>query len=299
MFNYHAAYIVAEETDFGKWIGRYWDRRSSKKDPLYALLKPRDCRGECRAWGDDSHWTVLDAHVIPNVETFARIAKSICGLSKAPKLVPTGLSIFGGTSLVVKCESKQLALVMKALCRATAHLIDRTRLADEEFQRGEFLIKSVGKDVKANLAALWEARRIYLEAGSPSLPTSKHFRLGFLVRYVKQSKNKDNHALQYFLTHGEPPWYAKPGTSFHTTICSGLDPKENGNGRLAKFNETILPKVKETLKDYVPEYLAIMGEDPENKVTVKFFDWLTETFFEETRPGFMIVDRAPFATTEA
>jgi hypothetical protein len=74
-----------------------------------------------------------------------------------------------------------------------------------------------------------------------------------------------------------------------------------GKGTRQQFDdlgEQLWPAIKSNLGAYQPDYLAIMGEDPGNTVAVHFFDWLTETYVEEERPGFKIVDRAVFASPE-
>jgi len=299
---FRAVYVVAEDTDYGQWMQRFWNGASDEEDPLRQLLCP-DVRGEVTAWGVWPHWSSTDALTTSDPDGFARLVKTVCRLAQPPTIYPEELSIFGSNALVVKCGEIGLAALRSTLVEATRHLIARLPLADEEFQKAEWWIRHVGNDPDKHLRSLWMARDLYLDAGSPALPSSRHFRLGFLVRLSKEIERakdaseageKAKH-LQYLFTRGEPYWYSTTG-GLHTTIASGLTVhgKEDREEQIVRFTKLLWPTIEKKLGSFRPAYLAIMGEDPENKVTVHFMDWLTETFVEETRPGFTVVDRAPF-----
>lgn len=303
MDEFRAVYVVAEDDEYGRWVRRFWKGRSPQDDPLWHLLHPADLRGEVAAWGLWPHWTVLDALTVSNTERFAKIVESVCRLSARPRIEPQRFSIFG-RALVVRCTCDLAPKIQLALGMATRHVIARMPLADEEFQRAEWRIRQVGKDVQTNLDALRETRRRYREAGAPPLPSSRHFRLGFLVRLVKELSratgdearaSKARH-LDHFLKYGEPYWYGASG-SLHATIASGLNVQDKADRQqqLDRFNDLLWPSVQSMLGAYEPASLAIMAEDPDNPVTVGFFDWLCEEFVEETRPGFQVIGHARFA----
>lgn len=299
---YRAVFVVAEDTAYGRWIRRLWRGVVSRGDPLRRLLRPRDLRGEVAAWGRSPHWTVLDALTVTDPEAFASQVKAVCRLCAPPTICPLRLGFWGSTALVVECLSDALQRIYGSLVTTTRHLIARVPLADEEFQKAEWWIVKTGGDVKANLQALFGARKEYLKAGAPPLPASRHFRVGFLVRLWKEwnrasRDRRDLKAkqLRYFLSYGEPHWYGFDG-HLHTTIVSGIragDPRDRSR-QLSRFGDAIWPAVREKLGPYQPGYLAIMGEDPGNQVGVHFFDWLTESYVKETRPVFRVVDRAQF-----
>jgi hypothetical protein len=302
---YRPVFVVAASTNYGAWIRQFWRAKSGQHDPLRLLLKPNDRRGEVEGWGIWPHWTVLDALTVSDPGAFAGIVKAVCRLCPPPILRPDRLAIYGATSLVVQCSSPPLTRIAHALMTATRHLIARAPLADEEFQKAEWWIRIIGKEVKANCRALFEARKEYLRAGAPPIPRSRHFRLGFLVRLwkdwkrAKKDPDRRHRHWQYFLAYGEPYWYAGAG-SLHTTIASGLKVKGHPHREriLRRFTRTVWPLVEDRLKAYRPQYLAIMGEAPRHDVTVRFFDWLTETFVKDERPGFKVVDRARFSRPE-
>jgi hypothetical protein len=116
-----------------------------------------------------------------------------------------------------------------------------------------------------------------------------------LDRAEEKERESRANSLQYFLSNGEPPWYASSG-GLHTTIASGL--RGDCEERLNDLEKLLQPAIESKLGSYKPRYLAIMGEDTNNVVTVHFFDWLTETYVEEKRPGFKVIDRANFALSE-
>ena len=307
MDTFRSVYVMAKEAAFGRWVRRFWRGRSPRSDPLWHLLHPRDSRGEVTAWGDSPHWTVTDALTVVDPEAFGRIVKGVCRLCPRPTLEPKGLRLLPGgpvlgTSLVVSCRAPALEPIRRVVLDATSHLVARQPLADEEFQRAEWWVRQVGKAVKANLAALWDAREQYLAAGAPPLPSSRHFRLGFLVRLCKALRNAATaderksceRRVGYFLSRGEPPWYASTG-SLHVTLASGLSVRCTAKQRvLDRFSKLLWPSVLEKLTAYQPEGLAIMGEYPEHAVKVHFHDFLTETLVPETRPGFKVLEWAPF-----
>ncbi len=300
---FRTVYVAAEETDYGQWIRRFWEEASPEDDPLRQLLEPEDLRGEVMAWGDYPHWTVLDAMTTFAADEFTEIVKSVCRLALSPTIRPEGLRIYGSSALVVKCVERGLDRIRAALVVASRHLIARSQLTDEEFQRAEWWIRRINNDVSGHLGSLRAARRQYLENGCPPLPNSRHFRLGFLVRLIKEIERANDGAvreakrrhLRYFFSHGEPHWYAG-SSSLHTTIASGLNVTDEANRQrqLDRFTNLLWPTVERELRSYQPRYLVIMGEDPENTKPVHFFDWLTETFVEEERPGFKEIGRAEF-----
>lgn len=300
---FRAAYVVDEETEFGQRLRRFWDGTSGRDDPFRQLLEPEDLRGEVTAWGDAPHWTVLDAMTTCAPDEFADVIKSVCRLALPPTIRPKRLQIYGSSALVVECVEQGLSHLRAALVATTRHLIARSQLADEEFQRAEWWFRRIGKDAADQPNLVERARGHYVEAGSPPLPNSRHFRLGFLARLVKEMELakdvaerelKSKH-LQHFLAHGEPHWYVGSG-SLHITVCSGLKVTDavNRQRQLEKFTSLLWPTIEQGFRSYEPRYSAIMGEDPEATRPVHFFDWLTGTFVEEERPGFKELDCAAF-----
>jgi hypothetical protein len=326
---YRAVYVVPANTSYGRWIRRFWQGDLPKGDPLYPLLHP-DQRGEVHAWGAWPHWTCLDALTVEDPDAFDAVVKTVCGLYTRAAIRPTELAIYGDrTALAVASSCPPLKRMIRHLVDATRHLVARSPITDEEWQRAAWWIEAQGRrpgeappssggrsraagrrhasavrGVEANRTALLEARKAYLERGAPPLPRCRHFRLGFLIRLWKELKRAGRRAsarrrgrhLDYFLTYGEPPWY-EHGAGLHTTIASGLHiPSEEAKtARLREYNRAIWPKVQAALKDYRPRFLAIMGEHVTRPVTVRFYDWLTEQFIEESRPRFRVVDRAYMA----
>jgi hypothetical protein len=301
MREYRAVYAMVEDTPFDGWVRGLWQGDLPVDDPLRCLLGPDDLRGEVAAWGG-VHVTDLDALEITDVDAFAEIVKCICSVCPPPSLTPWDLAIFG-RALVVTCEAPELKRVNAALMKATSHLIARAPLTDEERQRAEWWIGHVGVQVDANLQALHAACQKYLEAGSPPLPTSRHFRLGYLMRLWKELQraapaDRESCAagLDYFLTHGEPAHYAVAGSP-HITLASGLEVQDEADkqAQLAEFRQSLWQAALARLKPYRPRQLAIMGEHPTERIDVRFFDWLTETFVDENRPAFTVIDTARFA----
>jgi hypothetical protein len=291
--------LVKEDTDFTRSVKALWEGRLPQGDPLRELLEPHDLRGEVAAWGAVPHLTVLDARTTADPEAFACAVRGVCRRSPRPTIRPEGLAVLGRNSLVVRCASPELEDLRAALAEAVQHLIVRARLTDEEFQRAAWWIRRVGQDVAGNLALLEEARQRYLQAGAPPLPSARHFRLGYLVRLVKdiQAAGNDRAArednLRYFLIRGgEPFWHAHRGT-LHVTIAS-----LTGGRALTSFSEALQKRILADLDSFEPDAVAIMGEDPDQSVTVAVWDALTETVIEETRPGFKVMGYAEFASPQ-
>jgi len=123
--------------------------------------------------------------------------------------------------------------------------------------------------------------------------------MNFLVSYSRKLNEapdlatlaRTKKALEHFLKFGEPPWYRKP-SSLHTTIASGLEPERH---RLELFEQKLWPEVRHMLCGFKPKCLAIMGEDAEHMVSVRFWDSLTQRFVEEKRPGFKVIERVNFS----
>lgn len=305
---FRAVYVVFENTHLGKWILRLWEASSGvdipDDDPLQQFIEPGDLRGEVQAWGRrDPHITVTDAMTTCEPDEFDLKIKNICASFPQPVIEPTALSIFA-KALVIRCSSPDLLAVRREIIEATRPLVHRTPVCDEEWQRCYWWIRQIhgiGKTADAHLREVDYARNVYIESGSPSLPGSRHFRVGFLLRMTKTARRLKNSEvasqqnLEHFLKKGEPHWYAGAGAP-HVTIVSGLKfTEEAGKDRqLLHYQQTVWPHVQKTFTSYRPRALAIMGEDPDNPVEVSFFDWLTETFVRERRPGFKVLERIPF-----
>jgi hypothetical protein len=243
--------------------------------------------------------------IVSAPETFRQITQRICTLSPPPTLKPQRLRIYG-TALVVECESPELAGIRSALIAATSHLIERSSLADEEWQRAAWWAGMVADDPQACLDQLGEARRLYAQAGSFPLLSSRHFRQGFLVGLLKKvnratgdQKDKAMAAFDYFLTQGQPPWYAS-SKMFHTTIASGLQiaDDEDRKRQLQEFTEFLWGSVASKLGAYQFNSLAIMGEDPTDEVELHFYDHVTDTFVNEKRPRFRVIHELKFAVPQ-
>ncbi len=301
MPEYRAVYVMVEGTPFDAWVQGLWHGALPADDPLRCLLEPGDRRGEVAAWGG-VHVTDLDALEITDVDAFAEIVKCICSVCTPPSLTPWDLDIFG-RALVVTCEAPELKRVNAALMKATSHLIARASLTDEERQRAKWWIGQVGVQVDANLQALHAAWERYAEVGSPPLPTSRHFRLGYLMRLWKElqratPQDRESRAagMDHFLTHGEPAHYGFAGSP-HITLASGLGVQDEADkqAQLAEYRQSLWQAVLARLKPYRPGQLAVMGEHPTERIDVRFFDWLTETFVDENRPAFTVIDTARFA----
>ena len=292
---FRAAYAIPDGIPLHARLQALYEGSISNKDPLSRLLHPVDQRGEVNAWGGP-HLTVTDALTMQPPEEFSRVVIDVCRGFDPPVVTPKGLTVWGGTALVLGCESPELESVRAALAAATRSCIERSPLTDEEIQRAQWWIRQRGHQAQDNLEHLNEALRWYAEAGSPPLPASRHFRLGFLVRLAKElhhakpdARSSRERALFHFLHYGEPPWYAT-ASSLHLSLASGLVPETDTE----KLKRHLEPSVLADFPSLHLSRLAIMGEDPISPVTVRFFDWLTETPVEEVRPGFRVIAWAEF-----
>lgn len=292
---YRAAYITLEDSDFGSWLEAFWNGSVDDPDPLASLLRPRDMRGEVAAWGGP-HWTILDALTVSDPDVFDSTVHSICKQHGRPSIEPVQLTVLGSNSLVVMCKSASLVQLRRELIEALRPQISRAPLADEEFQRLEWWIRKVGNQVKENSKALRDAQEHYNACGSPALPLSRYFRCGYFLRLFKETFRTNGDAqrtaeqnLSYFLTHGEPTWYASD-EHLHITIASGIEQtliEATLSGRIWEF-------VKRKMRSVEPSSLSIMGTDVHNDVDVNFYDWATETFVQESRPGFCVREKLDF-----
>jgi hypothetical protein len=283
-----AAYAIPEGIPIADRLAALYASRVRADDPLFQLLAPIDQRGEVNAWGGP-HFTLLDALTIRDLKIFQGIVRDVCSKFSPPTITATGLVIWSGKSLVLRCESPELDRVRAALIEATRSCIERAALSDEEVQKARWWIMQQSRRPQFDLPPLDDALRVYAKAGRPPLPTSRHFRLGFLVKLVKEwrrapeaERSSREGALSHFLTFGEPPWYAGGG-ALHLTLASGLATGTN----LEALKQSIEPGV---LADFPPTQLrriALMTEDSKSTVQTSFFDWLTETPIREERPGFV------------
>jgi len=303
MSSYAAIYAILDDGEYSRWIEDYWFRAVRSGDPLFRLRDPVDLRGEVAAWGPHPHFTGLDALLISSPAAFREIAEGICSQCEPPALHPECLAVLGN-ALAVKCASPALAEIRRALIEATSHLIERTALADEEWQRGEWWIDRVSENPGPRRELLSQARQLYTEAGCPPLPTSRHFRLGFLLHLVKRAgesshgSNASPAGLQYFLQHGQPPWYGSGADfAFHTTIASGLRIADRSDRarQLKELNELLWPSVETKLGSHKLDSLSIMAEDPGSLIEVSFFDHLTDTYVKEQRPSFTVQHKVRFS----
>jgi hypothetical protein len=298
-----ALYVVLDNCAFSQWIKRFWDDASSPKDPLVKLCHEK---GEATAWGKNPHLTILDCLTISDTARYADIAQRLCEKKEPPVILLSveGIKILGGTSLVLKCESPELDSLRLTMTRATHSLTERISLSDEEFKRAEWWIRKTGNRVQANIAVLQSIQKIYTSCGAKPLPSSRHFRMGFFFRLYKEyisaknpvNKINNKKALDYFLTKGEPPWYERPGF-LHITIASGLRPYFKGQHTdFEALRRMLLPYSKKIFKPFAPAALAIMGEDLSKNITVEVFDWLTDSYLSDERPGLKVIDRINFKT---
>jgi hypothetical protein len=299
---FRAVYILAEGP-YADWVHSFWADTLPADDPLQALRRPHDLRGEVQAWGG-AHWTLLDALTTTAPATFDAVVRKVCAAFDPPTITPEALAlrVWGKGSLVVHCSSPAVDELRAALLQAVHPLITRVRLTDEEFQRAAWWIRQVcGADagrLAANLAALDRARQTYRQAGSPPLPSSRYFRLGLLVRLVKNRDQADGErrasrdaALHHFLARGEPPWCYLLSGSLHTTIASGLADDQPLDRLPAAAIEA---RVRKLLDSYRPGRVALMGLDEASPTEVLVRDGLTDTFVPETRPNFHVVGWAEF-----
>lgn len=295
---FRAAYALVEGIPLAPRLEALYQGRLAGKDPLVQLLRPIDQRGEVNAWGGP-HLTLLDAMTVKDPGAFARQVKEVCRAFAPPQLTAKDLCIWHEKSLVLRFESPELEQVRAALVQATRPCIERFPLMDEEVQKARWWIEKQGHHRQIDLLQLDEALHRYAEAGSPPLPSSRHFRLGFLVKLVKglnragsgQAPQRER-ALQHFLRFAEPPWYASSG-GLHLTLASGLVD--------TNASESLIHSLELGLLADTPAYplsrIAIMAEDPEIPVTVNFFDWLTETPVPEKRSPFKVLEYVSFQSS--
>jgi len=285
---FRSVYVMAEGFPLADRLSRLYDGTLPDDDPLHAFLSPKDKRGEVAAWGGP-HWTLLDALTSRLTRPFVDAVRAVCQGLPSPEIRPERLAIYATNSLVIEGASERWNGLRSALIRATRPFIARMPLADEEIQKAEWHVRRGNLHVEENLKALRDAVAVYRHAGSPPLPSSRHFRLGFLVRLhkasVREGTPKRAEYLQYFLTRAEPPWYGSNGVP-HLTIASGLDGTED----LGDLRRQLWDSIRQDFPAFQPRCLAIMGEDADNPVTVRFYDWLTETLVEEKRPGFKVIE---------
>ena len=293
-----SVYALPAGTQIADRLDALYQDRLPLGDPLDRLLRPVDMRGEVGSWGG-VHITLLDALTVSDPEGFIRAVREICSRHRAPTVTAKELCIWSNKSLVLRLESPELDAIRAELIAATHDCIERYPLSDEMIQKAEWLIRDRGVRVPENLDMLAATIHRYDEAGAPPIPASRHFRLGFLVKLIKEAqqaaaadnpaRERAERALTYFLESGNPPWYAAPG-GLHMTLASGLASSTDFDSLRAELE----PGVVADFQHAKLHRLAIMAEDLESPVTVDFFDWLTETPVRETRPGFKVVDLVSF-----
>jgi hypothetical protein len=283
-----------------KWLSEFWRGLSTKADPLWSLLSPIDQRGEVYAWGpiQYQHWTLTDALEYDGVSKLIALVSDIVADQTPPKILPKSLDIHRDTQLVSVWDSLELDQLKLILQDVTGSLICKTEISDEEFQRARWWVEHMSneEDLKTNLVIFEEAHSLYQSAGEPPLPTSRHFRLNMLVGLLRNLTSKgsdETHSrlmLNNFLQKGVPPWYGEKST-LHMTIASGLLPNSN----IEIYQKNIWPKILDMYSDGIQlNDLAIMVEEKEKPVKVKFFDSLTQRFISETRSNFKIKQRVYF-----
>ena len=77
------------------------------------------------------------------------------------------------------------------------------------------------------------------------------------------------------------------------TIASGL--KSRSSETVDSFRNRLRESILNNFTSYTPCRLAILGEDPDQPVTVQFNDALTESYMPETRPCLKVIAWANFA----
>ena len=191
----------------------------AEEDPFHSLLKPDDQRGEVAAWGGP-HVTLLDALTCSTPNDFDRIVTGVASRTSPPEITPTDLDLVGRGLLVIRCVSPALDDLRARLVRATRPLVTRQPLADEEVQRAFWWIDRQSERPVEHRAQLDRALQAYRDAGSPPLPGSRHFRLGFLIKLCRErdeatepKRDERQARLDDFLSLGEPPWYSQPEAS--------------------------------------------------------------------------------------
>jgi hypothetical protein len=297
---------IPEDYEYSKKLMALWSGGVKKGDPLYQFHENGSI-GEAIAFGTLPHFTILDALTIENTERFTKIIKQNVDSISRPEIRSQGELILnqqGGLLLKAKCSEELLAFRMRMISE-TSDLVARTQLTDDEFQKAEARIRKIDHDeqaVKANLDVLWKARSLYMEAGKPAIPTSRFFRLPFLVRLIKQSlaselesKVKEaQRSIDFYLKNGLPSWYVYE-FPIHTTIVSAIkiDSNVDRNQVLPNIKKSILPVIN-SFSSFSPAYLSILAEDPEKKFKIRKYDWLTDTFVYEHTFGYKAIDKAYF-----
>jgi hypothetical protein len=291
-----AVYVMAEDFPLAQDLKRLHEGVLPNDHPLSPLLRPVDQRGEVAAWGGP-HWTVLDALTSGDADAFATIVCGLAGRFARPRIRPVSLAIWGKTALVVRCQVDGLDELRSALIAETRAMVARSPIADEEIQRAHWWIQ-VHDNSEMNRKALDGALGFYRNHGSPPLPSSRHFRLGFLVRLFREweqadadKKPKQLGRLEYYLRQGEPPWYASK-MQFHLTLASGLSQPTD----LDRFTDLLWPYIANGFPVYEPSCLAILGEDvAKGPLSLRFFDFLTARPVSEIRRGLAVDARVAFA----
>jgi hypothetical protein len=284
-------------------------------DALHSFLWPRDQRGEVIAWAGP-HFTLLDAYAVSDGAEYDRRVREVLTRVQALRLVATGLAVFG-PALVIRYRCEASDGLRGGLRDATADLVARHPLTDDQIQKAYWWIESQGPETNrcaAHLAALDRALLRYRQAKSPPLQASRHFGIQYLLRCSKALDRanralaaaqangaagtvqecedkvlKARNNLDYYFLKGIPAWYAGGG-SLHLTVASGL-PETGLGGAAAPDLRELEPDLLRDSREYVPVRVAIVGEDFDSPpVQVKYFDWLTETYVEETRPGFRVLE---------
>ena len=292
---FRAAYAVPDGVPLFGRLKALYEGRVADGDPLACLLKPKDQRGEVQGWGGP-HITLLDAMTVQRLAEFTRIVQDVCREFDAPVLTAKKLTVWNRKVLVLRCESAPLDQLRAALIAATQGCVHRVSLTDEEIQKAKWVIEQRSKQPQYDLQSLDRALGAYLRAGAPPLPSSRHFRLGFMVKLWKsveqaEGKSRAGHerGLEHFFEHGVPPWYAGP-SALHLTIASGLAPDSD----VEQLVHDLEPSILADFPECPLSRIAIMSEDAQRFVKVAFFDWLTETAVEEVRPDFIEIGRAEF-----
>lgn len=292
--------------ELGTWLSDYYDGLTPPHDPLIPLLYPNDLRGEVNAWGGP-HITITDANRMTAPETVARAAREICSRHARPRIWFKGLATYP-TALVIDCDSEDLLGLRREILEATNHLIERTPISNDEWDAAKAQVQChAGPHQAENNRVLDRTRKIYAAHGSPMLPTAIHFRLPFLAHLCREldaatageDRAHKQKSLDYYLAHGQPPWYASR-SGLHLTICSGLrfhphDPRMREPlahaYRTGLWNEV---QKRAGPQPYRPSALAIMKENPTRTIHTTRYDGLINDFVPEVRPDFEVCERVPF-----
>jgi len=294
-----AVYYMIEIESFLDLVTPFWDGTLYANHVLWPLYHPvRQC-GEVTAWGG-AHVTLVDDGITGDLSQLTESVGAVAS-SLPPMMLEINtekpLDIFG-TALVVRLVSAKLAELRARLIKDTCHLFCKAPITDATFQFADWWIRSRLCNVTANLRYLEHAWQIYQNANAPLLPQTRHFALGHLVKLVKEAeraKGTDREtdkaaALEYFLEYGQPSHYRKLASGIHTTIASGLLPTTDR----ASLIETLETPIRTAFEPIKVNRIAIMTEDWDSApVAVQFWDWLTETFVEETRRALKVHEFVP------